>query len=133
MQALRGRYEAAWAMVEGASADLPPRIAASVAAAQGAYFTPEVSTAIQRNLRAFAPGAEAAMTLPEWQKFVTPKLNTLVAVASEALSVGAGRAADAAEAQRRLIANAALFAAACCWWARAVRSRICASPGRSAA
>ncbi|WP_125900951.1 methyl-accepting chemotaxis protein [Methylobacterium indicum] len=113
VQALRGRYEAAWAMVEGASADLPPRIAASVAAAQGAYFTPEVSTAIQRNLRAFAPGAEAAMTLPEWQKFVTPKLNTLVAVASEALSVGAERAADAAEAaQRRLIANAALFAAA---------------------
>ncbi len=53
------------------------------------------------------------MTLPEWQKFVTPKLNTIVAVANEALAAGV-RAADAAAeaAQGRLIANAALFGAA---------------------
>ncbi|MFH6785680.1 MULTISPECIES: methyl-accepting chemotaxis protein [Methylobacterium] len=113
VQVLRGRYEAAWARVERAAADLPPAIAASVAAAQATYFTPEVTAAIQRNLRAFAPGAEAAMTLPEWQKFITPRLNTLVAVATEALSAGVREADEAAEAaERRLAVNAALFAAA---------------------
>ncbi|WP_280953972.1 methyl-accepting chemotaxis protein [Methylobacterium sp. 17Sr1-1] len=113
VQLLRGRYEATWKLVEAATADLPPRIAEAVTAAQGAYFTPEVTATIQRNLRAFAPGAEPAMTLPEWQKFVTPKLNTIVAVANEALAAGVQAADAAAEAaQGRLIANAALFGAA---------------------
>ncbi|OAS15818.1 methyl-accepting chemotaxis protein [Methylobacterium platani] len=113
VQVLRGRYEAAWGRVEKAAAELPPAIAAPIATAQGTYFTPEVAAAIQRNLRAFSPGAEAAMTLPEWQKFITPRLNTLVAVASAALNAGVRDADAAAEAaERRLVVNAALFAAA---------------------
>ncbi|TNC10447.1 HAMP domain-containing protein [Methylobacterium terricola] len=113
VQNLRGRYEAAWARVERAAAELPPAVTTAIATAQATYFTPEVTAAVQRNLRAFAPGAEPAMTLPEWQTFITPKLNTLVAVAAEALSTGV-RAADAAAvaAERRLIVNAVLFAAA---------------------
>ncbi len=42
VQVLRGRYEATWKLVEAGTADLPPRIAEAVTAAQGAYFTPEV-------------------------------------------------------------------------------------------
>ncbi|WP_162561368.1 methyl-accepting chemotaxis protein [Methylobacterium terrae] len=111
--ALRGRYEATWKLVEAATADLPPAIATAVAIARATYFAPEVTTALQRNLRAFTPGAEAAMTLPEWQKFVTPRLNTIVAVANEALSAGVTAADAAAEAaQGRLLVNAALCAAA---------------------
>ncbi|WP_272913262.1 methyl-accepting chemotaxis protein [Methylobacterium sp. SyP6R] len=113
VQTLRGRYEATWKLVEAATSDLPPAIATTVATAQGAYFTPEVTAVIQRNLRAFSPGSEAAMSLPEWQKFVTPKLNTIVAVANEALAAGVASADASAEAaQRRLILNAALFGAA---------------------
>ncbi len=113
VQTLRGRYEATWKLAEAATGDLPPAIAAAVATAQAAYFTPEVTAVIQRNLRAFSPGAEPAMTLPEWQKFITPKLNTIVAVANEALAAGVVAANAAAEAaERHLIVNAALFAAA---------------------
>ncbi|QRE74724.1 HAMP domain-containing protein [Methylobacterium aquaticum] len=113
VQTLRGRYEATWKLAEAATGDLPNAIAAAVATAQAAYFTSEVTAVIQRNLRAFSPGAEPAMTLPEWQKFITPKLNTIVAVANEALAVGVVAANAAAEAaERHLIVNAALFAAA---------------------
>jgi methyl-accepting chemotaxis protein len=112
-QVLRGRYEATWRLVEAATGEMPPRIAAAVATAQAVYFTPEVTAALQRNLRAFTPGAEPAMSLPEWQKFVTPKLNTIVAVANEALALGVEAADASAEAaQRRLFVNAALFGAA---------------------
>ncbi|WP_245524196.1 methyl-accepting chemotaxis protein [Methylobacterium nonmethylotrophicum] len=113
VQVLRGRSEATWKLVEAAIADLPPRITAAIATAKARYFTPEVGAAIQRNLRAFTPGAEAVMTLPEWQKFVAPRLDTIAAAANEALSVVVERADAAAEAARQQLAvHAGLFLAA---------------------
>ncbi|UHC16349.1 methyl-accepting chemotaxis protein [Methylobacterium currus] len=111
LQVMRGRQDAMWKLVEGRTAELPASVAAAVAAAQEAYFAPATAAAIQRNLRAFTPGAEAPMTREAWKDFILPRLATIMNLASEAMAAEV-RAADAAAeaAGRRLGTHLALLA-----------------------
>ena len=108
----RGRLAAMWAVVRESAArpDMPMGVREAVDAAQRAYFTDEVEGAASRIMEAVNLMSEPPMTLAEWQTFITPRVNTITAVAMQALdAMVAETAAKADEAHRTLLGKAALL------------------------
>ncbi|WP_342359516.1 methyl-accepting chemotaxis protein [Terrarubrum flagellatum] len=114
LQINQGRVSANWKLVRDAAdrPGAPVEIAAAADEAQKDYFSNEFTERLKKLQNALATGDDPRITLPEWQKIITPSLNKITAVAMAAMDVAVKVSEEgAARARSNLFVSGGLLAA----------------------
>jgi len=107
-----GGVDAAWTAVEGAAAggQTPPAVLQSLAAVKAAYLGGEYISVRDRLVEALVKGEKPEMNAVQWTQFVSPRQDTLVTAAVQALDAAIAHAGrQQAAAKRDLVIDGLLL------------------------